>query len=114
MTNWRERRLGKWSRPWERGRSRKAQPSPQASGSAPLILTIAIRNSARNHAEEAVEALAGLMGNASSEHVRVAAANALLDRAVGRPLTGAQAAAEDGLSEDDDELEVRWLDPDQA
>lgn len=116
MTNWRERRLGARPRPWGRdknkSKSQGAQTPPPPP--APLIITIAIRNSARNHAEDAVKALAELVGNASSEHVRVAAANAILDRAVGKPLTGAQAAAEDGLSEDDGVLEVRWLDPDEV
>jgi hypothetical protein len=78
MTDWRERRLGVRARQWNR---RESEPAQQAQAApAPLIITVALRQSAQNHAEEALEALAGLVRNASSEHVRVAAANAILDR----------------------------------
>jgi len=113
MTNWRERRLGKRARPWgARKRERpKEQPQTEAPAAGPLVITIAIRQSARNHAEQAIEALAGLVQNASSEHVRVAAANAILDRALGKPLPGAKAAEEEADADEDGPLEVRWLDP---
>jgi hypothetical protein len=107
MTDWRERRLGVRARQWNR---RESEPAQQAQAApAPLIITVALRQSAQNHAEEALEALAGLVRNASSEHVRVAAANAILDRALGKPLPGAKAAADHADGEEDGPLEVRWL-----
>jgi hypothetical protein len=115
MTNWRERRLGVRARP--RGR-RKSEPSQtaEAAATAPLIIAITLRRSAQDHAQEALEALLALVRNASSEHVRVAAANAILDRALGKPLPGAKAA--DDLASDadgqDDPLEVRWLDDEES
>jgi hypothetical protein len=109
MTDWRERRLGGKPRPWGGGIRRQTR---KPLGAAPMIITIAIRDSARDHATEALKALADLVKGASSEHVRVAAANAILDRAVGKPLSGAQ-AAEDAAAEEDGPLEIRWLDPEE-
>src|SRR4051794_38820015 len=44
-----------------------------------------LRSLARSHTQMAVQTLAGIARNGSSEQVRVAAAIALLDRAWGRP-----------------------------
>lgn len=85
-------------------------PAEEAAA-APPALAITFRASAQTHAEAALETLAILMSSAASEHVRVAAANAILDRAHGKPLTGAKAAAESEEDEDDDgPIVVRWLD----
>jgi hypothetical protein len=103
MTDWRERRLGPRVRARLEKDERKAQ---RDGGGTPTIFVI--RVAARTHAEKAVDALATLMERASSEHVRVAAANAILDRAIGKPLSGAQAAEED----EEDEggaIEIQWL-----
>lgn len=68
------------------------------------------RGKAKLHALEALEALATLAQGASSEAVRVSAANALLDRAYGKPLSGApRPAARPGGEGQGGELEVRWL-----
>jgi len=76
----------------------------------------ALRESAQKHAQKALETLVELAASASSEHVRVAAANAILDRALGKPLSGAKTAADGVGSETDGQggvLEVRWLDDDE-
>lgn len=82
-----------------------AEPCVSESGS-----TATARETAQAHADEALRALVELVRNASSEHVRVAAANAILDRALGKPLPGAKAAAEED-DEPSGPLVVRWLDP---
>jgi hypothetical protein len=106
MTDWRERRLG--AGPRSRGARKRSEG--QAAAARPLIIAIAVRRKARDHAEEALEALMALVREASSEHVRVAAANAILDRALGKPLPGAKAAAEETDAEEEaGPLEVRWL-----
>jgi hypothetical protein len=93
---------------------REAEESQTAP--EPLKIIIALRESAQNHAEEALTALVELIRTASSEHVRAAAANAILDRALGKPLPGAKAA--DDLASDADGadrvLEVRWLDDEET
>lgn len=92
------------------------EPESAASEPEPIRITIALRESAQTHAEEALTALVELVRGASSEHVRVAAANAILDRALGKPLPGAK-AADDLASEEDMEegpLVVRWLDPEKS
>lgn len=72
------------------------------------------RSLAKAHAEEALGVLADLAKGAASESVRVSAANALLDRAYGKPTSGAAArAAAPGqapLSWSGGEVEVEWLD----
>ena len=69
------------------------------------------REAAQGHALEALETLAWLAKNASSEAVRVSAANAVIDRAHGRPIPGSRAGSEDDADEGDGIPEVRWLDP---
>jgi hypothetical protein len=77
-----------------------------------------VKSQAEQQAEKALEALAWLAEHASSEAVRVSAANAVLDRALGKPMTGArpvrvsrQAPAEPiGPGE----LEVVWLDQERS
>jgi hypothetical protein len=64
---------------------------------------------AEAHALEALEALAWLAQNAKSEAARVSAANAVLDRILGKPAAGLKAAAE--VDDESGPLEVRWLDP---
>lgn len=71
---------------------------------------------AKAHALEALETLASLAKGAASESVRVSAANAVLDRAYGKPASGARAA---GTRTDEEEvfsgpLEVQWLDPEKS
>ena len=67
------------------------------------------REAAQAKALDALESLAGLATTASSEAARVSAANALLDRAYGRPAPGGPAAGDDG-ADGGNILEVRWLD----
>lgn len=94
---------------------RRSSPAPvwaSASGQErqpPTATTF--REAAQAHALEALEALAWLAKNANSEAVRVSAANAVIDRAHGRPAPGSRVALEDEADEDDGPLEVRWLDP---
>ena len=102
MTNWRERRLGAHLR-----RSHKREQAGAEEAAKPIIFVL--REKARDHANKALEALADLMQGASSEHVRVAAANAILDRALGKPLPGTKAAEEEADADEDEPLEVRWL-----
>ena len=72
---------------------------------------LAFRQSAQAHAHEALEALAWLVNNASSEAVRVSAANALIDRAYGRAAQAVKVGGE-GVPEDGQvSLMVTWLDP---
>ena len=82
-----------------------AQPSPLADPAA------AFREAAQGHALKALEALVKLMAEATSEAVRVSAANALIDRAFGRAAqavrVGGEGAGEDGQVS----LTVTWLDP---
>jgi hypothetical protein len=66
---------------------------------------------AKTHAEDALEALAALAKNAASEAVRVSAANALLDRAYGKPASGV-AKPEKGGDGQRGPIELRWVDPD--
>src|SRR5215469_2503847 len=96
MTNWRERRLGVRARPWRK----REQPEATAPAPGPVIITIALRQSAQDHAQEALDALVALVRQASSEHVRVAAANAILDRALGKPLPGAKVVADEADAEE--------------
>lgn len=94
---------------------RDAEPCPSAASPASPPTPAEFRESAQAHVREALEALVELTRNASSEHVRVAAANAILDRALGKPLPGAK-AADDLASEADGQagvLEVRWLDDEE-
>jgi hypothetical protein len=113
MTDWRDCRLGKRARPWMPRKKDRSQGSNAAvkiasPSAAPLIIAVALRQTARNHAEEALKALAELMAGAASEHVRVSAANAILDRALGKPLPGSK-AAEEAVEEEEEPLDVRWL-----
>lgn len=64
---------------------------------------------AKTHALEALEALASLAQSASSEAVRVSAANAVLDRAYGKPASGTKAPAGAASSGQGGTMEVRWL-----
>jgi hypothetical protein len=108
MTNWRERRQG------VRARARPNKHEKTGEAAAPAVtvagpIIFCLKPAAHAHAEAALEALAALVKEASSEHVRVAAANAILDRAFGKPLTGARAAAEEDGEGEDGPIEVRWL-----
>lgn len=69
-----------------------------------------MRAAAQAHALEALESLATLAKGAHSEAVRVSAANAVLDRAHGKPAPGARLPDEDGAA-GGRVVEVRWLDP---
>jgi hypothetical protein len=62
---------------------------------------------AEAHALAALEALAALAQSAASESVRVSAANAVIDRAYGKPAPGAREAARDHV--EPGSLEVQWL-----
>jgi hypothetical protein len=62
---------------------------------------------AQKHALATLTELARLVTTASSETVRVSAANSVLDRAYGKPLPGAKAG--DGAPQGP--IEVRWVDP---
>jgi hypothetical protein len=105
MTDWRERRLGAHVRARQK---RKRKTASQRAKERSRLLIIALREKAQNHGQEAMDALIALASSASSEHVRVAAANAVLDRAMGKPLPGVK-AAEEVEAEEDEPLEVEWL-----
>jgi hypothetical protein len=104
MTDWRERRLGAHVR----ARMEREKKASQSAKEQSRLLIIALREKAQNHGGKAMDALIALADGAASEHVRVAAANAILDRAMGKPLPGVK-AAEEIEEEDDDVLEVGWL-----
>ncbi len=71
---------------------------------------VALREKAQSHALKALEALVWLAENAASESVRVSAANAVLDRAHGKPAPASRGA--NALDEaDEGGLEVQWLAP---
>ena len=64
------------------------------------------------HARQALETLAVLANGASSEAVRVSAANAIIDRAYGKPAPGARAVRRDENGDGEPvELTITWLDP---
>jgi hypothetical protein len=65
---------------------------------------------ARLHAEKALDSLASLSESAASEAVRVSAANAVLDRAYGKPASGAKATSSPTTGGYSGPVEVRWLD----
>jgi hypothetical protein len=82
------------------------EPEPEAPAPLPPAEAAAqFRQKARVYAGEALEALAALVKDAKSEAVRVSAANALIDRAYGRP---AQAGKASGEAEPDDGQGVTW------
>ncbi len=72
--------------------------------------TASFRDAAQVHALTALEALVWLTANAKSEAVRVSAANAVIDRAHGRPASGAKGFYDDDANAPT-RLEVQWLDP---
>ncbi len=76
--------------------------------SRPLAGAAAFRAVAETHALEALQALVTLAKGAASESVRMSAANAILDRAYGRPPPGAKPVLEDE-AELTFPLEVKWL-----
>ena len=65
---------------------------------------------AKLHALAALDALSSLAQGAASEAVRVSAANAVLDRAYGKPAPGAKAAPGPLAGVYTGPQEVRWLD----
>jgi hypothetical protein len=72
------------------------------------------RAAAQGHALKALASLAALAENASSEAVRVSAANSVIDRAHGRP---AQAVRVGGGGDDESqgvELSFAWLSPEKS
>jgi hypothetical protein len=80
-------------RPFPKGQSGNPGGRPKAEGE--------IRELAQKHGPEALQRLVDLMGSAN-ERVAVAAAQAVLDRAYGRPVQGLQLAAAD-------ETCARWV-----
>jgi hypothetical protein len=86
-------------------------PAPPPRTPPPTSPTT-FRNAARVEAPGVLEELVRLVKNAGSESTRVSAANAVLDRAFGKPLSGARLEAEDEDEVADGEvLRLRWLDP---
>jgi len=79
-------------------------------------VTVSFRSEAQVHALKALETLTWLSENATSESVRVSAANAVLDRAHGKPASGGWAAARFQYEEagESEVLEVQWLPPGQS
>jgi hypothetical protein len=65
---------------------------------------------AKLHALAALDSLASLAKGAASEAVRVSAANAVLDRAYGRPTSGAKATPRPSTDGYGGPVDVRWLD----
>ncbi len=99
----------------ERKRPAGASPcAPEKNETKPKPAPRSIRAAAKTHALEALETLASLAQNAASESVRVSAANAVLDRAYGKPVTGARTAAGKPVGDAMGEVEVEWLDPEKS
>ena len=61
----------------------------------------------------ALDSLASLAQGAASEAVRVSAANALLDRAYGKPASGVKAPSSPSTGGHTGPMEVRWLDDEE-
>jgi hypothetical protein len=100
------------------GRRRAVVALPPAEAPAPVQAANAadaaaeFRLAAQGYAREALEALAWLVKNAASEAVRVSAANALIDRAHGRPAQAVKVGGGDGGDESPGvSLTFQWLDP---
>ncbi len=68
---------------------------------------------AKLHALGALDSLASLAQGAVSEAVRVSAANAVLDRAYGKPASGAKASPGPSAGGHTGPMEVRWLDDEE-
>jgi hypothetical protein len=68
---------------------------------------------AKLHALGALDSLASLAQSAASEAVRVSAANAVLDRAYGKPVSGARAPSSPSTGGHTGPMEVRWLDDEE-
>ena len=89
-----------------------AEPDPSSPVQDPAVAAAEFRVAAQRHARDALEALASLVKNATSEAVRVSAANALIDRAHGKPAQAVRVGGEGGS--DDGQgvtLVFQWLDP---
>src|SRR5262245_32565178 len=74
-------------KPWQPGRSGNAGGRPKAS--------LEVRALARDHTAEALHTIVEIMRSARSDSVRLAAAEAILDRGWGRPaqaITGPEGA----------------------
>lgn len=74
------------------------------------LTAAAFRAEAQRHALEALDALVWLAEHATSEAVRVSAANAVLDRAHGKPASGARTVGDEDGGEGRG-MKVQWLDP---
>jgi hypothetical protein len=69
-----------------------------------------IRQRAREHAIAAIDSLAEIAANGESENARIAASNAILDRAYGKAQT-TSAVEEDSVPSN---IEVRFVEPGRA
>ncbi len=108
------RRKAGVSKPWARQSPKPCKPQPQLEAKAVLepeapLSKASFVEAAQRHALGALDSLAALARGANSEAVRVSAANAVIDRAYGRPAPGSRAAFEDDGGEGP--LEVQWLSP---
>lgn len=87
-----------------RGGRREGAGRPPSSMQATRAASLA-----REHVEQAIAILVDLMHNAQSEHTRVAAANAILDRGWGKPVAPTHLEG-DNL---DYNITVTWVDADK-
>lgn len=62
----------------------EAEPKAKGGGKPPIRTAKALRDAAREHSREALEALARIAGGTESPASRIAAATAILDRAFGK------------------------------
>ncbi len=72
------------------------------------------RTKAQIHAVKALESLAKLATEASSEAVRVSAANSVIDRAHGRPAQAVRVGGGTGDESEGVELSFAWLSPEKS
>ncbi len=89
----------------------KTEPKTESEPSDPAAH---FRAAAQAHALKALEVLAWLMEHASSEAVRAAAANSVIDRAHGRAAQAVRVGGSGGEDAEGVELRFAWLSPEKS
>lgn len=77
---------------WEPGKS----GNPRGVGRSTHLARLAVREHARKFTIEAIDTLREIMASGANENARVRAAEAILDRALGRPTENIEIDGSDG------------------